>query len=64
MGLILAGENPLVKQTATCSSVLAWSIPWTEEDGKIQSVVLRRAGHDLATKPETMLHRHVPTSSK
>ena len=50
-----ANSNPL--------QYSCWSIPWTEEDGKIQSIVLRRAGHDLATKPETMLHRHVPTSN-
>ena len=28
------------------SSVLAWKIPWTEEPGGLQSMVLQRVGHD------------------
>ena len=39
-------------------------MPWTEEEGRIQSIVLQRVGHDLATKPETMPHLHVPMSNK
>ena len=27
------GEDPLEKETATHSSILAWDIPWTEEPG-------------------------------
>ena len=26
-------KNPLEKKIATCSSILAWEIPWTEEPG-------------------------------
>ena len=33
----------------THSSVLAWRIPWTEEPGRLQSMGLRRVGHDWAT---------------
>ena len=33
----LGGEDPLEKETATHSSVLAWRIPWTEEPGGLQS---------------------------
>ena len=33
----LGQEDPLEKETATHSSVLAWSIPWTEEPGRLQS---------------------------
>ena len=29
----LGRENPLEKQIATYSSILAWKIPWTEETG-------------------------------
>ena len=29
----LGGEGPLEKETVTCSSTLAWDIPWTEEPG-------------------------------
>ena len=35
---------------ATQSSILAWEIPWTEEPGKIQSMLSQRVGHDLVTK--------------
>ena len=33
----LDGEDPLEKETATHSSILAWRIPWTEEPGGLQS---------------------------
>ena len=29
----LSWEDPLEKEMATCSSILAWEIPWTEEPG-------------------------------
>ena len=34
----LGWEDPLVKEMATHSSVLAWSIPRTEEPGGLQSM--------------------------
>ena len=30
-------EDPLQKELATCPSILAWKIPWTEEPGGLQS---------------------------
>ena len=30
----LGGEDPLEKEMVTCSSILAWRIPWTEEPGR------------------------------
>ena len=33
----LGRENPLEKEMATHSSILAWKIPWTEEPGGLQS---------------------------
>ena len=39
-------EDPLEKGMATHSSVLAWRFPWTEEPGRLQSMVLRRVRHD------------------
>ena len=33
----LGGEDPLEKEMATHSSILAWRIPWTEELGGLQS---------------------------
>ena len=32
----LGGEDPLEKEMATHSSILAWRIPWTEEPGGAQ----------------------------
>ena len=34
----LGRENPLEKEMATHSSILAWRIPWTEEPGGLQSM--------------------------
>ena len=31
-------EDPLEKEMATQSSVLAWEIPWTEQNGRLQSM--------------------------
>ena len=39
-------EDPLEEGTATHSSILAWRIPWTEEPGRLQSIVCQRVGHD------------------
>ena len=45
----LGREDPLEKEMATHSSILAWRIPWTEEPGKLQSMGLHRVRHDGAT---------------
>ena len=42
----LGQEDPLEKEMATHSSVLAWRIPWTEEPGGLQSMGPQRVGHD------------------
>ena len=39
----LGQENPLEKEMATHSSILAWRILWTEVPGGLQSIVLQRA---------------------
>ena len=41
----LGWEDPLEKEMATNSSILAWRIPWTEEPGGLQSMRLQRVGH-------------------
>ena len=52
----------LEKEMATHSSILAWEIPWKEEPGRLQSMGLERAGHDLATKQENIpLYRLIPS---
>ena len=42
----LGWEDPLEKEMATHSSILAWRIPWTEEPGRLQSTGLQRVGYD------------------
>ena len=34
----LGWEDPLEKEMATHSSILAWKIPWTEEPGRLQTL--------------------------
>ena len=45
----LGWEDPLEKEMATHSSILAWRILWTEELGGLQSTGLQRVGHNWAT---------------
>ena len=40
VGLIPGLEDPLEKEMATHSNILAWKIPWTEEPGRLQSMSL------------------------
>ena len=42
----LGWADPLEKEMANHSSVLAWKISWTEELGKLQSMESQRVGHD------------------
>ena len=45
----LGQDNPLEKEMATHSSILAWKIPWTEEPDRLQSMRLQRVGHNWVT---------------
>ena len=51
----LGWEDPLEKEMATHSTLLAWKIPWTEELGELQFMGLQRVRQDLATKQQTMV---------
>ena len=42
----LGQEDPLEKETATHSSILAWRIPWTEKHGGLQSIGSQRVRHN------------------
>ena len=44
----LGWEDPLEKDMATHSSILAWKIPWTEEPGRLRGS--QRVGHDWACR--------------
>jgi len=42
----LGQKNLLKKGMATHSSILAWGVPWTEEPGRLLSIVLPKVGYD------------------
>ena len=42
----LGWEDPLEKEMAAHSSILAWKIPWMAEPGRLLFVGLQRVGHD------------------
>ena len=43
---LLSQEDPLEKEMATHSSILAWKTPLTEDPGGLQSMGLQIVGHD------------------
>ena len=43
---VLGWEDPLEKDMETHSSLLAWTIPWTEEPGRLQPIGSHRVRHD------------------
>ena len=50
----LGQEDPLEKEMATHSSILAWRIPWTEEPGRLQSM-----GSQRVRQETEQLHLHL-----
>ena len=57
----LGREDPLEKEMATHSSILARRIPWTEKPGGPQSMGLQRIGCNWATNTFTFFHKDLPT---
>ena len=53
----LGGEDPLKKEMATYSSILAWKIPWTDEPGGIKFMGSQRVGHDRVTNTHTFWYQ-------
>ena len=53
----LGQEDPLEKELATYSGILAWKSPWTEEPGGLQSMGWQGVGHDLVTKQQQQMTR-------
>ena len=51
----LSWKDSLEKGMATHSSILAWTIPWTEEPGGLQSIGSQRIGHDRVTNTHMAL---------
>ena len=51
-------EDPLEKEMAPHSSILAWRIPWTEEPGRLQSTGSQRVGHNWESYFTSSLYNH------
>ena len=51
----LGQEDSLEKEMVIHSSILAWSIPWTEERGELQSMGLQRVRHNWVTKQQHIM---------
>ena len=49
----LGQEDPLEKEMATHSSILAWEIPWTEEPGRLQSMGSQKSWTRLSDSTAT-----------
>ena len=48
--LSLGWKDPLEKEMATHSNILAWEIPWTEEPGRLQSTGLQKSRMQLSNQ--------------
>ena len=57
----LGQEDPLEREMATLSNILAWRIIWSEEPGGLQSMRSHRAGHDWSDLTHTHTHTHTYT---
>ena len=51
----LDGGDPLEEEMATCSSILAWEIAWTEDPGELQSMGSQRVRYYWATEHSTAM---------
>ena len=63
----LGWEDPMEKEMANPSNILAWRIPWTEEPGRLQSMRSQKDGHDLATEsppPRLCMPHPIPRRRK
>ena len=61
-GSILGQEDPLEKEMAIHSSILAWEIPWTEEPGRLWSVILQKS--QLSDFPGSSVIKNSPVNQE
>ena len=59
----LGQEDLLEKEMATYSSVLVWEIPWTEEPGRLQFMVLQKSQTQLSNQTTNVLSYSVLSDS-
>ena len=55
----LGWEDPLEKEMAAHSSILACKILWAEETGGLKSLGYKRIGHNLATKQQIVVYSNL-----
>ena len=60
----LGQKDPLEKEMATHSSVLAWKIAWAEEPGRLQFMGSQRVGHDWTTEHKHWGRWHRPKNDR
>ena len=60
----LGREDPLEKEMATHSSILAWRIPWIEESCVLQSIEWQRVKHDCSDFAHIHTHTHTHTHAR
>ena len=58
----LGQEDPLEKEMATHSNILAWRVPWTEEPGGLQSMGLQKSQTRLKQLSLFLLSQGLHTS--
>ena len=58
----MEAQQPLEKEMAPHSSILAWRIPWTEEPGGLQSMALQRVR--TTEQLSTQQHTHIDWVSR
>ena len=60
----LGQEDSLEKELAAHSSIAAWKIPWTEETGRLQCVVVQSLSHvSDSLQPHELQHARLPCPS-
>ena len=59
----LGRADPLEKEIATRSGILAWRIAWAEESGGLQSMGSQRIGRNLPTKPQPPMNYYISKQS-
>jgi len=58
----LGWEDPLEKEMATHSSILAWSIPWTEKPGSLQPTGVTKSQTQLSNfAHHKIVDSHMPS---
>ena len=57
--LELSRGDPLEKEMATCSSILSWEMPWTDEPGGLQSMGLQTVGHKTGAAVYIIIYKVV-----